>query len=115
MWIANTAAAAMMLPIMDSVLQEMEKKEEQSNAKDQDVETNEKDSSSLDIKRFRAMLCMSIAWSANIGGTSSLIGTPPNLQLLEVLDDFEGHPITFLSWMVMAVPQAISAHYIFIM
>ena len=51
------------------------------------------------------MLAMSLAYSANCGGTASLIGTPPNLLLLEVLETYDGQPVTFFSWMVLAVPQ----------
>ncbi|XP_077868542.1 Na(+)/citrate cotransporter-like [Saccoglossus kowalevskii] len=54
------------------------------------------------------MLC--VAYSANIGGTASLIGTTPNLVLVGVLDDrygAENHPINFLSFMVYSLPAAI--------
>ncbi len=51
------------------------------------------------------MLAMGLAYSANIGGTASLIGTPPNLLMLEVLENFDKHPINFFSWLVLSVPQ----------
>ena len=58
-----------------------------------------------EVRNLRAMLAMGLAYSANIGGTASLIGTPPNLLLLEVLETFDGQPINFFSWLVLSVPQ----------
>ncbi len=93
MWISNTATTAMMIPIMQAVIDELE-----------DVlETAE-------LSKLKAMLAMSICMSANIGGTGTTIGTGPNLILVGNLNTiFPDHPVTFGSWMAFAVPQMLIA------
>ena len=57
MWISNTATAAMMLPLALGILQQ------------------------LDIKEHRStylFMLLGIAYSANIGGIGTLVGSPPN-------------------------------------
>ncbi|XP_065304655.1 Na(+)/citrate cotransporter-like isoform X4 [Dermacentor albipictus] len=55
-------------------------------------------------KMRRAML-LAVAYAANIGGTGSLIGTPPNLILqAEYAKLFGQDDVTFLSWMAYNVP-----------
>ncbi|MCZ4339591.1 SLC13 family permease [Shewanella colwelliana] len=57
MWISNTATAAMMLPLALGILQQ------------------------LDIKEHRntyLFMLLGIAYSANIGGIGTLVGSPPN-------------------------------------
>eukprot|EP01052_Picozoa_sp_SAG31_P012972 SAG31_NODE_770_length_12217_cov_2.855174_8_plen_634_part_00 len=85
MWISNAASTAMMVPILEAVLAELHLS-----------------------KRETAMMMMSVAFSANIGGTGTIIGTPPNIILVGFLDERFGteHPIVFGSWMVFAVPLA---------
>ena len=57
--------------------------------------------------RLRPLFALSIAFSANVGGTGTIIGTPPNLVLMEYLDDFDGQPLAFASWMGFAMPQVL--------
>jgi sodium-dependent dicarboxylate transporter 2/3/5 len=85
MWISNAASTAMMVPILEAVLAE------------------------LGLSRpERTMMMLSVAFSANIGGTATLIGTPPNLILIGFLDERFGdaHPVGFASWMAFAAPLA---------
>ena len=79
MWISNTASTAMMIPILEAVLVELG-------------------------TEHRTMMMLSIAFSANIGGTATLIGTPPNLIMYEYINKFSGHPVTFGSWMILCIP-----------
>ena len=51
------------------------------------------------------MMLLSVAFSANIGGTGTLIGTAPNLVMVEFLSDYPQQPISFLSWMEFSIPQ----------
>ena len=52
------------------------------------------------------MMYLALAYSANIGGTGTLIGTPPNLILLGFLNSaYPQHPINFGSWMAFALPE----------
>ena len=51
---------------------------------------------------------LSIAYSANVGGTGTLIGTPPNLILMEFLtSQYPDHPLNFGSWMLFSLPNVI--------
>ena len=79
MWISNTASTAMMIPILEAVLVELG-------------------------TEHRTMMMLAICFSANIGGTATLIGTPPNLIMYEYINKFSGHPLTFGSWMVLCLP-----------
>ena len=45
--------------------------------------------------QHRTMMMLAVAFSANIGGTATLIGTPPNLIMYEYLSAYPGHPVTF--------------------
>ena len=52
---------------------------------------------------------LSVAYSANVGGTGTLIGTPPNLILMELLETRYpgGHPLTFGGWMLFSLPDVL--------
>ncbi len=57
------------------------------------------------ILHIRAMLALSICYSANIGGIGTLVGTPPNVVMSDYLNEFDGQPVTFGTWMAFAIPQ----------
>lgn len=84
MWISNTATALMMLPIGISVIRAVPRYREK--------------------KLFSIGLMLSIAFSANIGGTATLIGTPPNIQMAGILDQEFGVQIDFFQWFSFAFP-----------
>ncbi len=85
MWMSNTATAAMMLAIIAPLLRSL-------------PETD----------RFHRGLILAVPLGANIGGIGTPIGTPPNAIAFGHLNagDPEFH-ITFLDWMMMAVPLEI--------
>jgi len=89
MFISNTATAIMMLPIAISVLS---------------VLTGNVDTSYKNI--FAVALMLAIAYGANIGGTATLIGTPPNMVLVGFLEQQYNQQISFLNWMLFGVPFA---------
>jgi len=91
MWISNTATTVMMLPIAVSVINQL--------ATASGVE--EKGS-----KHFGFSLMLSIAYAANIGGTATVIGTPPNAVLLGLMKDLYGIDISFTQWMMVGFPFA---------
>ena len=83
MWISNTAATALMVPIVDSVCEAMFETD--------DVELGHKDTTKpkqrtkvQEVKRN--LMLLSCAYAANIGGTGVITGTPPNLVVLSTLD-----------------------------
>lgn len=94
MFISNTATTAMMVPIVEAVLEEIEDADAKKDAKS---------------SKIRPMLCMSVCMSANVGGTGTIIGTGPNLVAVEILKQNFGsaQPMTFTLWLAFAFPQLI--------
>ncbi|MCJ8277173.1 MAG: SLC13/DASS family transporter, partial [Bdellovibrionales bacterium] len=93
MWISNTATTVMMVPIALSVIQFLEK-------------NLPKDSQST-LKVFGSVLLLAIAYSANIGGIMTPIGTPPNVVFVGYLDDLYQRKVDFFRWLVVTAPIAI--------
>jgi sodium-dependent dicarboxylate transporter 2/3/5 len=91
MWIANTAATLIMLPIGLALLARVEPEIPDRAA----------------FLRFSAALCLGIAYGASVGGMGSPIGTPPNLIYLGALHTHFGESMGFLAWMALAVPIVI--------
>lgn len=84
MWISNTATALMMLPIAMSVIQAIPRFREK--------------------RLFSVGLLLSIAFSANIGGTATLIGSPPNIQMAGILEQEFNLSISFFEWFMIGTP-----------
>ena len=89
MWISNTATTVVMLPIAYSVI---------------DLLKNDEDGFTNQDKNFALSLMLGIAFSANVGGVATIIGTPPNLVLAGFLESEYGYHISFVEWMMMGVP-----------
>lgn len=99
MWVSNTATTIMMLPIAMSVV-ELVRKELQ--------ETNDPNRP-LPGQPFNFALCLmlSIAYSASIGGVSTLIGTPPNALIAAFLRENYQLEISFVKWMGITMPLVV--------
>jgi sodium-dependent dicarboxylate transporter 2/3/5 len=80
MWISNTACAAMMLPLARGLLQDGE-------AADSPMGTREK-----------SFVLLGLAYSANIGGMGTLVGSPPNAIAAAQAG------IGFAQWLAFGVP-----------
>ncbi len=93
MWISNTAATVIILPIAMAIVTQLNDNPE--------TEVNEN-------RIFGKALMLGIAYSASIGGISTLIGTPTNLVLAGVVQTTFGKEITFSEWFVLGFPIAIS-------
>jgi len=92
MWISNTATAVMMLPIAIAIVAQLK----------DDPNTIEKEN-----LIFGKALMLGIAYSASIGGLSTLIGTPPNLVLAGVVEKTFGYEITFTQWFKFGFPISV--------
>ncbi|WP_298423381.1 DASS family sodium-coupled anion symporter [uncultured Kordia sp.] len=92
MWISNTATTVVMLPIAYSVIELLIHDEDGFTKKD---------------KNFALSIMLGIAYSANVGGIATLIGTPPNIVLAGFMESEYGYNISFLKWMVVGIPFAI--------
>jgi solute carrier family 13 (sodium-dependent dicarboxylate transporter), member 2/3/5 len=100
MWISNTATAVMMLPMALSVLKMMQAQPlpEPSTVTANRIENQR--------RQFSTALVLSIGYSASIGGMATIIGTPPNLVMCGHLNKI-GIEVSFLQWMIWAVPIVI--------
>ncbi len=92
MWISNTATTVMMLPIGMAIIKQLE---------------DNPNTLENEHKVFGKALMLSIAYSASIGGISTLIGTPPNLILAGVIQEIYGIEITFMRWFIFGLPISI--------
>jgi solute carrier family 13 (sodium-dependent dicarboxylate transporter), member 2/3/5 len=91
MWVSNTAAVVLMLPVAGSVITIVAR----GNRKDD--------------HNFSVVLLLGIAYSASIGGIGTLIGSPPNALLAGFMAEVYGRPIGFAQWMAFGVPFALVA------
>lgn len=96
MWVSNTATVVMMYPIAMSIIQLLENTQKNPTVKDCE-----------NIQNFSIALMLCLAYSANIGGVGTLIGTPPNALLAAYLsENFKFH-IGFGQWMLLGIPIVI--------
>ena len=82
MWIINTATVLMLLPIAIQVCKELK----------------------VGNTQFEILLLLSIAYSASIGGMSTIIGTAPNVFFIGFMHENFDIQISFLEWMTIAFP-----------
>lgn len=87
MWVSNTATALMMLPMSLAIVQLLP--EEQRSG------------------RFAMYILLSVAYGANIGGMGTLVGSPPNLQMAQLLSSRYHTTIDFVEWLRVGAPVAI--------
>ncbi|MDA0278335.1 MAG: DASS family sodium-coupled anion symporter [Bacteroidetes bacterium] len=92
MWISNTATAVVMLPIAMSVIKLL---------------IDDLDGFTKKDRNFAVSVLLGIAFSANAGGIATVIGTPPNSILIGLLENEYQIEISFLKWMVFALPFSI--------
>lgn len=87
MWISNTAAAAIMLPIVLGVLSTIQQNGTQDG-------------------RYEAGVMLLVAYGAGVGGVATIIGTPPNLIGVGFLADQVDFSMSFFTWMSLGLPIA---------
>jgi sodium-dependent dicarboxylate transporter 2/3/5 len=83
MWMSNTAAAAVLVPIALSV------------------------TAPIAHPGYRRVAVLGIAYAATLGGVGSAIGTPANPLAIEFLDSFAGRSISFVEWFGYGLPMVI--------
>ncbi len=90
MWMSNTAATLMMMPIGIAVLSLMPHTRPGE-------ETD-------DGRGLGIALMLGIAYAGSIGGVSTLIGTPPNAVLAGLADELLNIDVSFARWMTIGLP-----------
>ncbi len=105
-FVSNTATTAMMLPIAASVIRLVGPQNGRRSATDAANRTE-----SGAPNNFAICLMLGIAYSASIGGTATIIGTPPNVFLVSFLGDSIAEPyrteLSFARWMMIGVPLSV--------
>ena len=92
MWISNTATTMMMLPILLSVLSQLD-------------ELYGRDK----VTKFGIGALLAMGYSSSVGGIATLIGTPPNPIFLRIYDMYfpDGNEVTFANWFIYAFPLSV--------
>ncbi len=83
MWMSNTAATAVLVPIAIAI------------------------TDPLGEARFQRALVLGIAYAATIGGVGSAIGTPANQLAIEFLDQYGDRTISFVEWFGYGLPMVV--------
>lgn len=83
MWISNTAAALVAMPIALSM-------------------------TCYQSESYQKFMILAVMYAASIGGISTLIGTPPNAIYAALMTEYSKESIGFLDWMLLALPISIS-------
>ncbi len=91
MWISNTAATMMMIPIAVSLV---------AVARPENAAPRSRDES-----QFAAALMLGTAYAASIGGLATLVGTPPNALFAAFMAQTYGIEVGFARWMMVGVPM----------
>ena len=91
MWVSNTAAVMMMVPMGLAITAQV------ASALKGRPEENE-------LPKFEKALIFGIGYAGTIGGLGTLIGTPPNIILAAQVKELFDVEISFAGWMLIAVP-----------
>uniref|UniRef100_A0A3B4ADU1 Uncharacterized protein n=1 Tax=Periophthalmus magnuspinnatus TaxID=409849 RepID=A0A3B4ADU1_9GOBI len=141
MWVHNTSAVAMVMPIVEAVLQQILKTSTERDSGGEDNPNLQLDVQESLTKFFPSIkcifasvnifpshfivlqakaghkvdhmlckaICLSIAYSSNIGGISTLLGTSPNLIFSEYLHQMypECNSVNFGNWLLLCLPISV--------
>jgi len=99
MWISNTATTLLMLPIAMAILMSL----------DEVLSSDQSEEPPPDLSKLSLALMLGIAYSASMGGVTTLVGTPTNIAFMGVWDhQFPNAPeISAGQWMISFIPLGI--------
>lgn len=95
-FVSNTATVAMLLPTAIGILAVIAKL----------LQAREEVAADFDPLRLRvgAALMLMLAYGASVGGLLTPVGSPPNLIGRGLIEEATGERISFLDWVLMALP-----------
>ena len=96
MWVSNTAAVMMMLPIGTAITYQVAQ-----------ALKNNKENLAGEEEKFSKVLIFGIGYAGTIGGLGTLIGTPPNIILAATVQELFGVQISFADWLFFAAPVVV--------
>jgi sodium-dependent dicarboxylate transporter 2/3/5 len=103
MWLSNTATALIMCPNAGAIIDRLRHLLlHNTSVPEEELEKREQA-----IHKFEIALFLGIAYSCNIGGIATLVGTPPNLIFAEQYDILFGKLYSVpssLQWFALGVP-----------
>ena len=91
MFVSNTAAVMIMIPIGLAIIKEAN-------------ELNDKEKHKVSLHKFEKSLVLAIGYAGTIGGLGTLIGTPPLIILKGQFEQHFGQEISFAKWMIIGIP-----------
>lgn len=94
MFVSNTAAVMIMIPIGLAIIKEAH-------------ELKSSKTSTESLNKFEQSLVLAIGYAGTIGGLGTLIGTPPLIILKGQYQSAFGEEISFAKWMIIGVPTVI--------
>jgi sodium-dependent dicarboxylate transporter 2/3/5 len=97
MWVSNSAATAMMMPIALGILRAIQ------NMRLSDC-NQFAISNTVQRSSFSTGMMLVVAFSASVGGISTPIGTPTNLIGIGLIQKLTGTSIHFFQWMTIGIP-----------
>ena len=97
MWVSNTAAVMMMVPMGLAITAQVA-----SALKGRPEEK--------ELPKFEKALIFGIGYAGTIGGFGTLIGTPPNIILAAQVQELFDVEISFAGWMLIAVPIVVDSY-----
>lgn len=121
MWVSNPAATAMIIPIVEVLIEELFREPKMTAEGSQQCLTpanGDKDGDSESdtfaqkrkkrLRHIRVNFLLAVAYSANVGGTGTMIGSTPQLALKGIVEEIYGSDtgLSFSSWMAINMPIA---------
>ena len=104
MWVSNTATAAMMMPIVLSVIDvALRGRTGKGLSEHGGIPDDDRD-----MRNFALSALLGVAYAASIGGLGTIIGSPPNGILVRFVEQMSGIQVTFLEWMLIGVPAMLT-------
>jgi sodium-dependent dicarboxylate transporter 2/3/5 len=95
MWVSNTAAVMMMIPMALAITAQV-------------ADALQGAPEAVDIPVFEKALIFGVGYAGTIGGMGTLIGTPPNIILAAQARELFDVEISFADWMLLGVPVVVT-------